>query len=223
MVVSTKYIMEYNAEREHLILPEYGRNIQKMVAHAKTVEDREERNKVMGAIIKLMGMMNPHLRDVDDYNHKLWDHAFMLADFDIDVESPYPVPARESFTSKPNNVPYPKGKIRYGHFGKSVQHMIDTLEDEKDAEKQKGMAVETMNLMKRFYVVWNGETIADNTIFTQFKELCKKGFNMDYTDIVLAEVKAEKQPNTNTNPKRHKKGGKNGGPRNNKYVKKKRV
>lgn len=216
--------MEYNSEREHLILPEYGRNIQKMVAHAKTVEDRDERNKVMGAIIKLMGMMNPHLRDVDDYNHKLWDHAFMLADFDIDVDSPYDVPKRESFESKPNNVPYPKGKIRYGHYGKSVQVMVDAVEAQKDPETQRGMAIETMNLMKRFYVVWNGETIADETIFTQFKELCKVGFNMDYSTVTLNEVK-DVQSNNNKWSKKGGKSGKSGGKhggRKGKYGKKQR-
>ncbi len=215
--------MEYNAEREHLILPEYGRNIQKMVNFAKTVKDREERNKVVGAIINLMGMMNPHLRDVEDYKHKLWDHAFVLAEFDLDVDSPYPVPSKISLATKPDKVPYPSGKIRYGHFGKSVQVMIDALEATDDAEKQRGMAIETMNLMKRFYVVWNGETISDHTIFNQFKELGKKGINLDYSTITLNDVKSVK-PNNPTNKwkKKGHKGVKNGGRNNGKYSKKKR-
>lgn len=212
--------MEYNSAREHLILPEYGRNIQKMINFAKTVEDKEERNKVVNAIIKLMGMMNPHLRDVDDYNHKLWDHVFILSQFELDVDSPYPVPAKESFESKPERLPYPSGRIRFGHYGKTIQNMIKQVEECQEPEKKKGMATMTMNLMKRFYVIWNGETIADETIKDQFLKMCSGDLGMDLSDITLNDVKEERGNMRRSNKKNYKNNGKSNGRSNNKFKKK---
>ena len=100
--------MEYNTTRSHLILPEYGRNVQNMISHAMEIEDREERNRATQAIIEVMGQLNPHLRDVDDYRHKLWAHLFIMSDFQLDVDSPYEIPKKESFIEKPEVMPYPK-------------------------------------------------------------------------------------------------------------------
>ena len=112
--------MDYNTSLPHMIIPEYGRNIQKMIDFAVSVEDREERNKVAQAIINVMGQLNPHLRDVTDFKHKLWDHIFIISDFKLDVDSPYPKPTRETFQTKPERVMYPSNDIRYKHYGKTV-------------------------------------------------------------------------------------------------------
>ena len=113
--------MEYNTARSKMLLPEYGRNVQNMITHAMQIEDREERNRATQAIIEVMGELNPHLRDVDDYRHKLWTHLFIMSDFKLDVDSPYEIPERESLEEKPAAMEYPKSKIRYGHFGQYTE------------------------------------------------------------------------------------------------------
>src|SRR5438552_1458020 len=119
------YKMDYNTQLPHLILPEYGRNIHRMVEYAMTIEDRTERNRCAHAIILVMGQLQPHLRDVADYTHKLWDHLFIISKFKLDVDSPYPKPSSESFVSKPAQVPYPPGIIKYKHYGKIMAEIID--------------------------------------------------------------------------------------------------
>ena len=116
--------MEYNTSLPKMIIPEYGRNIQKMIDFAMTVKDREERNRVARAIIDVMGQLNPHLRDVTDFKHKLWDHIFIISDFKLDVDSPYPLPTAETFQTKPDRVLYPSNDIRYKHYGKTVERII---------------------------------------------------------------------------------------------------
>ena len=117
---------DYNSSRKKLILPEYGRNIQKMVNHIKTIEDRDERNKAAQTVIGVMGNLNPHLRDVNDFKHKLWDHLAIIADFDLDIDSPYPWPEPESLQSKPDKVPYHQHrKIAKKHYGRSIVLMIE--------------------------------------------------------------------------------------------------
>src|SRR5688500_20127080 len=126
--------MEYNSSRPRLIIPEYGRSIQKMIYYAVSLEDREERNKIAKAIIGVMGQLNPHLRDVNDFKHKLWDHLFIISDFKLDVDSPYPIPSREILTSKPDRINYPTNDIRFKHYGKTIEMLIDkaqTLEEKK--------------------------------------------------------------------------------------------
>ncbi len=116
--------IDYNTALPYLVLPEYGRNIQRMVNHAISIEDREERNKVAQAIIVVMGQLNPQLRDVTDFKHKLWDHLFIISEFKLDVDSPYPKPTPESFNTKPERVNYPSGSIRYKPYGKIAEEII---------------------------------------------------------------------------------------------------
>ena len=119
--------MEYNTTREKLILPEYGRNVQNMISHAMEIKDRSERNRATQAIIEVMGQLNPHLRDVDDYRHKLWTHLFLMSDFKLDVDSPYEIPHEEVLNEKPDLMSYPSGKIKYGHYGKYTEQILKTL------------------------------------------------------------------------------------------------
>lgn len=120
--------MEYNTARGKLLLPEYGRNVQNMIMHAMEIADREERNRAAQAIIEVMGQLNPHLRDVDDYRHKLWTHLFIMSDFQLDVDSPFEIPEKESLNKKPNLMKYPKSKIRYGHYGQYTQKNSGEIE-----------------------------------------------------------------------------------------------
>ena len=117
--------LEYNTEREHLIIPEYGRHMQKMINYAKSRDTKEERNKVAKAIISVMGNLQPHLRDVPDFQHKLWDQLFIMADFDIDVDSPYPKPSKEELYARPEVLKYPQNHPKYRFYGNNIKTMID--------------------------------------------------------------------------------------------------
>ncbi len=138
--------MEYNTARGKMLLPEYGRNVQNMIQHAMEIEKRDERNRAAQAIIEVMGQLNPHLRDVDDYRHKLWTHLFVMSDFKLDVDSPFEIPEKESLKEKPQVVPYPKSKIRFGHFGQYTQKILELSKDMKD----EGERVYMTNAMGNF-------------------------------------------------------------------------
>ena len=162
---------DYNSSRNKLILPEYGRNIQKMVNHIKTIEDREERNKAAKTVIGVMGNLNPHLRDVNDFKHKLWDHLAVIADFDLDIDSPYPFPEPESLKSKPNKIPYNQHKIRSKHYGRSIVLMIDKAVELEEGEEKKDLVKMIAYHMKKSYLTWNREAVSDEEIFADLKRL----------------------------------------------------
>ena len=165
--------MEYNTSLPKMIIPEYGRNIQKMIDFAMTVQDREERNKVARAIIDVMGQLNPHLRDVTDFKHKLWDHIFIISDFKLDVDSPYPLPTAETFQTKPDRVLYPSNDIRYKHYGKTVERIIAKGKEYPDGAEKDALVEQIANLMKRSYLTWNRDSVNDEVILKQLEELSK--------------------------------------------------
>ncbi|MEA3443500.1 MAG: DUF4290 domain-containing protein [Bacteroidota bacterium] len=165
--------MDYNTERKKLVLPEYGRNIQKMVDHIKTIEDRELRIVAAKQVITVMGNKNPHLRDIPDFKHKLWDHIYIMADFDLDIDSPYPIPVRETFQEKPQKLEYPGKKIRFKHYGKTLENMILAAIEFEDGSK-KDLLVEVLaNHMKKSFLFWNSDSISDENIFNDLKILSK--------------------------------------------------
>lgn len=165
--------MEYNTSLPHLIIPEYGRNIQKMIAHAVSLPDKEERNKMARAIIDVMGQLNPHLRDVNDFKHKLWDHLFIISEFKLDVDSPYPIPSRETFASKPDKVQYPHNDIKYKHYGKTVEKLIEQAIAMEEGEMKDALVESIANLMKRSYLNWNRDAVTDEIILEHLKDLSK--------------------------------------------------
>lgn len=179
---------DYNTTRKNLILPEYGRHIQKMVDHLKTIEDREERNRAAKAIISIMGNMNPHLRDISDFKHKLWDHLALMADFDLDIDSPYEMPAKETLTSKPKQVPYITGDIKYRHYGRIIHQMIDAAIDMEDGEDKKRLIKLLANHMKKSYLTWNRNQVTDEVIFNDIKQL-SGGRLIIQEDLKLTETK----------------------------------
>ncbi len=161
-----------------MIIPEYGRNVQKMIDFACTMEDREERNKIANAIISVMGQLNPQLRDITDFNHKLWAHLFIMSEFKLDVDSPYPKPSPESFTSKPNKVPYPSNDIRFGHYGKTVERLIEAACQYEEGEEKQCLVGRIANLMKRSNLQWNSDSVKDETIVKDLKLLSKGKLNL---------------------------------------------
>ena len=117
--------LEYNAERSHLIIPEYGRHLQKLIDQASAIVDKVERNKAANYIIQVMGSLNPHLRDVPDFQHKLWDQLFIMSDFKLDADSPYPIPTRDAINLKPDHLDYPQKFPKYRYYGNNIKYMID--------------------------------------------------------------------------------------------------
>lgn len=155
---------DYNTQRKRMALPEYGRNVQKMVDHIKSIEDRDERNRAAKTIIQIMGNLNPHLRDVGDFKHKLWDHLALIADFELDIDSPYPVPEPSKFQEKPKEVPYQQGNIRYLHYGRIIELMIDAASEKEDGEEKEYLTSLIVNQMKKSYITWNRGQVADEVI-----------------------------------------------------------
>lgn len=162
---------DYNSQRDHLVIPEYGRNVQRMVDFCCTLEDREERNKVALAIINVIGQLNPQIRDVDDFKHKLWDHLFIMSDFKLDVDSPYEVPKKETFEEKPAPMPYPKGTIKFGHYGKMVQELLAAAKEKEDGDEKDALLLLIVNLMKKHYLNWNRATVEDEVLLKDLEKL----------------------------------------------------
>ena len=161
---STEYDMEYNTTRNYLIMREYGRHIQKMVEYLVTVESREDRQRQTKVVIELMGFLNPHLKNVEDFRHMLWDHLFFISNFQLDVDSPYPIPQKETYKLKTEPMGYPKRYPKYSHLGKNLEIVIDKALKEEDPEKKAGFAHSIAYYMKLSYSNWHKELVHDDAI-----------------------------------------------------------
>lgn len=161
----------YNTERKRLVLPEYGRNIQKMVDYILTIEDREERNRATRALIAIMGNLNPHLRDISDFKHKLWDHLQIMSDFKLDIDSPYENPVPEVLYEKPKPIPYSNYNIKYKHYGKITELMIKEAVNYPEGKEREALIKLIANHMKKCYLTWNREVVTDDIIFEDLKTL----------------------------------------------------
>jgi hypothetical protein len=170
--------LEYNAERSHLIIREYGRHLQKLIDQATEIEDPVERNKAAKYIIQVMGSLNPHLRDVPDFQHKLWDQLFIMSNFRIDVESPYPIPSREVLQLKPDVLQYPQNFPKYRFYGNNIKYMIDVANKWEDGELKSALIKVIANHMKKSYLSWNKDTVKDDVIFEHLFELSDGKINM---------------------------------------------
>jgi hypothetical protein len=165
--------MEYNTTRNFLIMREYGRHIKKMVEYLLTIEDKAERQRNAYAVIELMGFLNPHLKNVEDFRHKLWDHLFLISDFTLDVESPYPIPTRETLKAKPERLRYPKRYPKFNHLGKNIEVVIDKALKEENPEKKQGFANAVAYYMKLTYSNWHKELVHDDNIQTELSAMTK--------------------------------------------------
>jgi len=181
--------MEYNTGRKKLVLPEYGRNIQRMVQLTKAEPDDEKRNKMAKAIIAIMGNMNPHLRDVADFKHKLWDHLAIIAEFDLDIESPYDTPVVENFNQKPEVVPYNTQVTKFKHYGQTIEKMVKVAVDMEEGELKEILIELIANHMKKSYLTWNKEVVADEQIFKDLKILSEGKIDLHTDKTTLTESK----------------------------------
>lgn len=152
---------------------EYGRHIQKMIEYLMTIEDPERRQRNAYAVIELMGFLNPHLKNVEDFRHKLWDHLFLISDFKLDVESPYPIPTKETLKAKPERLKYPKGYPRYAHLGKNIEVIINKALAEENPEKRAGFAQTVIYYMKLVYNNWHKENVHDDTVKNELAIITK--------------------------------------------------
>ena len=200
--------MEYNSTRPKLVIREYGRNIQKMVEYTTTIEDRDKRNKAARAIIHIMGQLNPHLRDVADFKHKLWDHILIMSDFKLDVDSPYPIPERESFNVKPARLSYSNSReIKFRHYGKNINKMIDKICEYEDGPDKDVLVNMIANHLKKSYLTWNRDTVSDEviaehlSILSNGKLKLSENMKLNNTSDILARNKKKKKLIVNTNNK----------------------
>jgi hypothetical protein len=170
--------LEYNAERPHLIIPEYGRHLQKLITQATQIEDRVERNKAAKYIIQVMGSLNPHLRDVLDFQHKLWDQIFIMSNFKLDVDSPYPIPTKDVIFLKPERLAYPQKNPKYRFYGNNIKYMINVANSWEDGEMKNALVKVIANHMKKSYLSWNKDTVTDVVIFEHLYELSDGKLNL---------------------------------------------
>ena len=146
---------DYNTSRKQLVLPEYGRNIQRMIDYIKSVEDRTERNRLAHSIVAIMGNLNPHLRDINDFKHKLWDHLAIIANFELDIDYPYEVPKPEMFRTPPSRVKYGTHAIKFRHYGKASEQMVHYVCNLEEGDEKRRLVVAIANQMKKAYLTWN--------------------------------------------------------------------
>ena len=161
----------YNTERVRLYIPEYGRNVQKMVEYLKTIEDREKRNQQARAVIKVMEIINPAVKLQEDYEHKLWDHLHIISDFSLDVDSPYPVPALESLNEKPMMIPIEKRPVKASPYGRNIENIIELIVSTEEGDMKTAMIRSLAVYMRQQYLIWNKDTVADETIFQDIEKL----------------------------------------------------
>ncbi|CAI8222380.1 MAG: DUF4290 domain-containing protein [Patiriisocius sp.] len=177
--------IEYNTDRPHLIIPEYGRHIQKMVDQAVAEQDPEKRNNQAKSIISVMGNLNPHLRDVADFQHKLWDQLFIISDFKLDVDSPFEKPSIDVLREAPAKLNYPQNYPKYRFYGNNIKRMIDQATTWEDGDKKDGLVLTIANHMKKCFLNWNKDTVDDQVIFTHLFELSDGKINLQGSDQAL--------------------------------------
>ena len=163
--------LKYNSDRSDLIIPEYGRHIHLMVEQTIDVKDKEERNKKAKAIIDVMGNLNPHLRDISDFQHKLWDQLFIMSNFNLDVDSPFEKPEAELLSKKPKPMAYPNNSPKYRFYGSNLKKMIDAANNWEESEMKDALVYNIANHMKKCFLNWNKDTVDDTVIFDHLKEL----------------------------------------------------
>jgi len=198
--------MEYS-NREDLIMPEYGRNIQRMVEHALTIEDREERTRCAKTIVASMGNLFPYLRDIDDFKHKLWDHLAIMSDFKLDIDYPYEICKKENLYTKPEQIPYKSSRITYMHYGRIVQQAIEKAIEMPEGDEKNHLIMLIANQMKKCFIAWNKDAVEDSKIFKDLYELSDGKINIAEDTLKLANSK-ELFQNRNNNRKNNNNGKK---------------
>ena len=163
--------MDYNTQREKLILPEYGRHVQKMIEQVKAIEDKEKRSEQMRAVVQVMGLLNPQIRELNDYKHKLWDHAQVIGGFELDIDAPFPAPTPQQFEERPDVIALPGKPLKAACYGRNIENMIDLIADREDDEVKKEMIRTLALYMRQQYLIWNKDNVSEETIFADIERL----------------------------------------------------
>lgn len=206
---SENFKLEYNTQRRNLKLPEYGRNVQKMVNYLKTIEDRDKRNEQARAVVKVMEILNPQVHLQENYLQKLWDHLYIIADFDLDVDSPFPAPDREQLTAAPSMIPIRKKPIKATHYGRNIESIIDLIAEQEEGDGKKELIRALAVYMRQQYLIWNKDSVTEETIFQDIEKLS------DYRIKVPEDLHLSKTPSDMSfsrpgiNPMKSKNGKKN--------------
>jgi hypothetical protein len=180
--------LQYNTKRTQLIIPEYGRHVQLMINQILETQDREERNKIARAVIGIMGNMNPHLRDVPDFQHKLWDQLFIMSNFQLDVDSPFEKPQQEVLEQKPDRLAYPQRNPKYRFYGNNIKSMIDVAMSWEDGDLKNALVYNIANHMKKCFLNWNKDTVQDEVIFNHLLELSDNKLKVREEDLPLTDA-----------------------------------
>jgi hypothetical protein len=193
--------MEYNTTRNSLTMPEYGRNIQKMIKYAISIEDRIKRNKLANVIVNIMSQRNPKMKDAGDFRQKLWDHLFIISEFKLDVDSPFPMPSKNVLFNKPQPVRYSNNNIKYRYYGKNIENIIDKAIQYEEGPEKEALIKTIANHIKKLYLTWNRESVNDDLIYNHLKELSKgklilgENIRLNETSDILARTRKKKYNN----------------------------
>lgn len=197
--------MKYNTQEKSLPMPEYGRAVQRMVDHAITIEDRAERQRCANTIIAIMGNMFPQLRDVADFNHKLWDHLAVMADFKLDIDYPYELVSPASLHPTPQRLSYPTGGIRYRHYGRCIEEMIKKAGTMSEGEERDELLRLIAAQMKKEYILWNKDNVEDSKIIEDIREYSNGKILLNEEKLNLGVYRAPAQQQYKHNSKNQKK------------------
>ena len=179
--------LQYNTKKTQLIIPEYGRHVQIMINQILETQDREERNKMAKAVIGVMGNMNPHLRDVPDFHHKLWDQLFIMSNFELDLDSPYEKPQKEVLAQKPERLAYPQRNPKYRFYGNNIKSMINVTSNWEDGDLKNALVYNIANHMKKCFLNWNKDTVQDEVILNHLSELSDNKLKVKEEDLPLTD------------------------------------
>ena len=181
--------MQYTSELKRLVLPEYGRNVQQMVDHCMTIEDKAERTRCANTIINIMGNLFPHLRDIEDFKHKLWDHLAIMSDFKLNIDYPYEIIKKENLLTVPESVPYQASPIKYRHYGKIMEEMLKKAESMPDGPERSALVSMLANHMKKLFYQWNKDSVEDEKILIDLREYTHGVIDLDASTYHLRDVR----------------------------------
>lgn len=198
--------MEYNSNRNKLIIPEYGRNIQKMINYTVSIEDELKRNRAARAIINIMAQIKPNIKDSNDYQRTLWDHMYIISKFQLIVDGPYPPPSQNELSKKPEKISYTDKRIKYRHYGKNIEGIINRAITFEEGEEKDALILAIANHLKKSYLNWNRDSVADETIVKQLSKMSDARLNLkeDAKLTATSEIIAKNKPKKRKFPSRGK-------------------
>ena len=180
----------YNTEVEKLAMPEYGRNVLKMVEQMKAIEDRTKRSGQARAIVKVMETLNPQVHQQENFEQKLWDHLYMIAGYDLDIDAPFPAPVPEFMETKPLTIPLKNKPVKAAHYGRNIESIIDLIASEPEGDVKRAMLTSLAVYMRQQYLIWNKDSVADETIFQDIEKLSDYRIKVP-ADLTLSKISGD--------------------------------